>query len=139
MQQWQEFIGNHPGLMAAFFAVLVFIVVTEIRVRRGPKKLSTSDAIRLMNDEQALVLDLRDPSEYSAGHIINARNLPIARFDGEIEKIAKKKDQTIIVYCKSGTQSNLAIQKLLKAGYLNISQIKNGIYAWQQDNLPLQK
>lgn len=139
MAQIIEFFGNHPYLLAALAGSLVFIVISEIRFRSGPKGLSAAEAVRAINDEDALVIDVRKPAEYSSGHILHAKNLPLESLGDEIGKLAKAKTQPIIAYCKSGSQSAAACQTLFKAGYEKASYLKSGLYGWQEANLPMEK
>lgn len=81
------------------------------------------------------IVDVRDKSEYSAGHIPGAINIPAAVFasgSGVLEK-----EKRIVVYCNSGGRSYNAYRKLQKLAYPNISQV---IFAdWEAAGLPVEK
>jgi rhodanese-related sulfurtransferase len=139
MAQIYEFIGNHPWLLAALVASIIFIFLTEFRLRAGPKSVSSAQAVRLINDTDAVLLDIRETAEFAAGHIINAKSLPLSKLTEEIESMVKDKSKQLIVYCKSGAQSVAACQTLLKSGYENICYLKGGLFAWQEDKLPIEK
>lgn len=139
IQRLIEFVGHHPVLIAAFAAVLIFIVISEVRRKSGSREIGAKDAVRLINDENALVLDIREPGDYKAGHIINAKNIPYSRLSEETAVAGGDKDRLIIVYCKSGTNSPAACGKLQAAGYTRVHCLKNGLLGWQEENLPVEK
>jgi rhodanese-related sulfurtransferase len=93
-----------------------------------------------MNREDALVLDVREPGEYGAGHIIGAKNAPLSRIDsGGAEIAGKRKDRPLILYCESGNRSAKAAAALKGQGYTRVLNLAGGIGAWQQAGLPVEK
>ena len=76
--------------------------------------------------DDALLLDVRTPSEYASGHVQGAFNLPLDRFVQEYESVAPDKSKQIVVYCQSGARSGQAVQFLLQQNYANVV---NGISA----------
>ena len=116
MAQLVEFAGNHvwlvTGLVLAWSAVLFY----ELRLRtQGATHVSAADAVRLIN-KGALVIDVRKPEEYQAGHIVNARNVPVERVQQGDDAIAKKKDKILLAVCADGATSGRAAGHLRKAG-----------------------
>jgi rhodanese-related sulfurtransferase len=139
MAQLVEFAGNHVwlviGLIIAWSAVLFY----ELRVRtQGATHISAADAVRLIN-KGALVIDVRKPEDYQAGHIVNARNVPVERVQQGDDVIAKKKDKILLAVCADGATSGRAAGQLRKAGYENAFSLKGGLAGWRADNLPLVK
>jgi rhodanese-related sulfurtransferase len=139
MAQLVEFVGNHvwlvTGLVLAWSAVLFY----ELRLRtQGATHVSAADAVRLIN-KGALVIDVRKPEEYQAGHIVNARNVPVDRVQQGDDAIAKKKDKILLAVCADGATSGRAAGHLRKAGYENAFSLKGGLAGWRADNLPLVK
>jgi len=139
MAQLVEFAGNHvwlvTGLVLAWSAVLFY----ELRLRtQGATHVSAADAVRLIN-KGALVIDVRKPEEYQAGHIVNARNVPVDRVQQGDNAIAKKKDKILLAVCADGATSGRAAGHLRKAGYENAFSLKGGLAGWRADNLPLVK
>lgn len=139
MERYIEFIGNHPVLFAALVAVLVFIVVTEVRQRRGPKALTAREAVRLINDTDARVVDVRDVAAFKSGHLLNAVHIPQGRLAEEAGRISSDKSRPVIVYCKSGTQSAAACRILQQAGYEQVYHLKGGMYGWQDAGMPVER
>jgi len=100
--------------------------------------VSPADAVRLIN-KGALVIDVRKPAEFEAGHIVNARNVELDRLQQEDDAIAKKKDKILLAVCENGGLSGKAAGLLRKAGYTNSFSLRGGILGWRADNLPLVK
>jgi rhodanese-related sulfurtransferase len=105
----------------------------------GGPSVSTAQATHLINREDALVLDVREPGEYGAGHILGAKNLPPARLDSGAGDVAKKKDATLILYCDTGDRAGKAIAALKKQGYNKVVSLSGGLAAWRQAGLPVER
>ncbi len=139
MSELIEFANQHPWLIGGLFASWVAVMFYEIRVRAGGvTHVTAADAVRLIN-KGALVIDVRKPEEFQAGHIVNARNVELDRLKGDEDSIAKKKDKVLLAVCDNGGLSSKAASLLRKAGYNNTFSLKGGIGGWRADNLPLVK
>jgi rhodanese-related sulfurtransferase len=95
-------------------------------------------AVRLMN-QGALVLDLRGKELYDAGHIGDARNVPVAELESQAESLKKWRDKNVITYCDSGSNGAVAARTLMKLGFTKVFNLQGGLSAWVKDNLPLAK
>lgn len=138
MQQIFEFIGNHPLLMLGFAAVLGMLVYTEyLRFFSGIPNLSPYAATQLLNEGDALFLDVREEKEYKSGHIKGARSLPVNEVDKQIHDIEKYKERDVVVYCESGMRASKVTSKLKKSGFTKVSTIAGGLVQWEKANLPL--
>jgi rhodanese-related sulfurtransferase len=102
----------------------------------GGPELDTLAATRLMNDG-AVVLDVREAAEFSAGHLANAKHIPVSEIDTRLSDIASGKP--VLVYCATGTRSGKAAAVLKKAGRDQIFNLSGGIAAWKQAGLPVVK
>jgi rhodanese-related sulfurtransferase len=139
MNQLVEFAGNHVWIVAGLVAAALAVAFYELRLRSvGSIHVSTADAVRLIN-RGALVIDVRKPEEFSAGHIVNARNVALERLRGGEADIGKKKDKILLTVCDTGTSAGAAAGLLRKAGYENVFSLKGGLSGWRADNLPLVK
>jgi rhodanese-related sulfurtransferase len=101
----------------------------------GVEQADTLKATRLYNDD-ALVLDVRQDSEFSAGHIPKARHIPLGQLAGRLQELEKFKGKPILVTCRSGHRSARACGMLKKAGFENVYNQEGGILAWERANLP---
>lgn len=138
MQQLFEFIGNHSLLVAAFAAVLGMLMYTEyLRFFSGIPSLSPYAATQLLNEGDAIFVDVRDEKEFKSGHIKGARNVPVSQFDKHIHEIEKFKETDIIVYCDNGMRTSRITGKLKKQGFTKLSTIAGGLANWQKANLPV--
>jgi rhodanese-related sulfurtransferase len=99
-------------------------------------QLDTLAATRLMNDG-AVVVDVRDSAEFSAGHLTGAKHIPVGDIAQRISDIPAGKP--VLVYCATGTRSGKAASALKKAGRDQIFNLNGGIAAWRQAGLPTVK
>ena len=132
-----EFVINHPILVGVFVVFLTLFIVNE--VRRSGQSVSTHQLVNLVNTQGALVVDVRDASEFSAGHIVDAVNIPYTALQSRINEIEKYKEKPVVVTCKMGQHSGMAGTILKKAGFLDVSRLKGGYAEWERQNLPLVK
>ena len=140
MEQYLEFVSNHPLLFAALAAVLAMLVWTEVRrFTAGYQTIGPNDAVRLMNQGEPLILDVREDSEVRQGKIEGAKHIPLGVLAKRIDEVAGNKDKPVIVYCRSGNRSAAACGILKRSGFENVHNLKGGVTAWSQANLPLKK
>jgi rhodanese-related sulfurtransferase len=139
MQRLFEYLGHHPYLSTAAVLAAAVVAFYEIRERlQAFAALSSMQAVRLMN-QGALVLDLRGKELYDAGHIGEARNVPAAELESQVESLKKWRDKAVITYCDSGTSGASGARTLMKLGFTKVFNLHGGLNAWVKDNLPLAK
>jgi len=109
------------------------------RATGGAKEVGTLEATQLINRRDALVLDVRDPAEYAAGHVPGAKHVPLAQLESRLKEFEKFKERPIVVTCASGHRSGAALSTLRKGGFTEAVNLKGGVAAWEQANLPLEK
>ena len=137
MEQLFEFVGNHYILAGAFVLILALFVRNE--VVRGGRSVSAQELVNLVNRDGAVVIDVRDPNEYSQGHIVDALNMPHAALAGRVGELRKYKEKPIVLACKMGQHSGAAGTVLRKAGFQNVSRLRGGVAEWRNQNLPVVK
>lgn len=91
--------------------------------------ISADDALELIDTDNAVLLDVRTPTEYDDGHIEDATLFPLSDITSSIETAIPDKSTEIIVYCRSGNRSAEAIDILLDLGYTNVHDL-GGIIDW---------
>ena len=103
------------------------------------RNITMDEAVNMMAQETSyIILDVRRPDEFAAGHIPNAINVPNETIGtAEIPELPEK-DQLIMVYCRSGRRSKEASEKLVKLGYTNIVEF-GGILDWKGETVTGQK
>jgi len=138
MDQLITFFGAHPSLFAALGVVTVLLIANEVHGNlTGGKRLSVPEAIRLINDRDPLVLDVRTVADFKKGHLLNARNAPLAKLDEHLTQFAKDKAKPVLVYCALGGTSVTAVEKLRKQGFTEAYPLRGGLNAWITANLPV--
>ncbi len=105
----------------------------------GGSNISVSAATLLINRQDALVVDVRETAEWSAGHIPNARHIALGHLDKHLSEIEKFKDKPVILVCASGNRSGSGCGVLKKAGFRQVFNLAGGIRAWSDAGLPMTK
>ncbi len=100
--------------------------------------VTTAEAVRLLNREKAILIDVCEPAEFAAGHVAGARNIPLAALDGH-KSLPSNKALPLVLLCQSGSRSTRAAGMLRKAGYANVQTLSGGLAAWREANLPVEK
>ena len=101
-------------------------------------KVSATEAVRLINREKAVLVDISEPAEFAAGHPAGARNLPLATLDGA-KGLPSNKALPIVVVCPSGARAGRGAALLRKQGYDNAVALAGGTNAWREASLPVEK
>jgi rhodanese-related sulfurtransferase len=137
MAQFVEFVGNHPLLFMALGLILGLLTVNLLVGSKGT--IDPHGAVALINQREALVVDVRPTADFAKGHIVNALNLPMNGFAKQIPTLEKHKTQPIVVNCRSGAQSSQACSQLRRQGFTEVYNLRGGILAWQGANLPVSR
>jgi rhodanese-related sulfurtransferase len=111
----------------------------ELLSRGSGKEVGTLIAVQLINYKNALVLDVREESEYDAGHIANSKHIPADKIKDRMQELEKFKDKPIVVIYKSGVRSGAASSILHAHGFPHVHNLAGGIDTWTQANLPIVK
>ena len=132
-----KFIQDNIFLIAVAFVSGAMLVWPMMRRGGVGSAVNTLQATMMINKEDALILDVREPSEYNAGHILNARNIPLGELDKRVGELSKWKDKPIVVSCASGNRSGSAVGTLKQPGFNRAVHLAGGFGAWQQAGLPV--
>jgi rhodanese-related sulfurtransferase len=136
INQLTEFVSSHLLLVIALFAIIAMLIGGELKQRiSGIAEVGPSEATRMLNHDNAVMIDMRDDKDYREGHIVNAVHAP----DNNNVKPDKYRDRPLIVYCRSGNRSSVYCNKLRKQGFESVYNLKGGVLAWQRAELPLTK
>lgn len=131
-------------LVESWYLVLVAVVSGGLllwpMINRGTYggKINVNEAVRLINREKGVLIDVSEPAEFAAAHAAGSRSVPL----GAIEKstnLPKNKSLPLVVVCPSGTRSVRAAAMLKKLGFENPRVLAGGLAAWREANLPLEK
>ncbi len=138
MDQYIEFVTNH--YMLAFSLVcVIFLLIQDLISNSFNKYQSISPliAVTKMNDDNILIVDVRDPQEFQKSHIENAINIPLGNLADKLPTLEKHKRQTLLVNCQTGARSVSACKILTKAGFENVFNLLGGIQSWEDNKLPI--
>ena len=143
MEQFIEFVKNHWQLWLAFAGIIGLITFEEIKKNfKGSTSLSPPKVVQLINNEDVLIIDIREQEAFAKGHIIGAINILPANFTGETipEKVQNHGKDKFIVLVDSNDVKTIPLgNKLRKAGFGKIYILAGGITAWKGAALPLVK
>lgn len=134
-----EFLKLNWQWAALAVASGAWLLFDFIRNKGDKTLLSPVEATLLINREDAVIVDVRDETEFVRGHIPNARHLPLAdlaRRSGELEKF---KNRPIILYCASGSRSANALAQLRKAGFEKLFNLRGGMMEWEKAGQPVSR
>ena len=95
--------------------------------------------VQLMNREKAGVIDVCEPDEFARGHVIGAKNLPLAQVDEKLAQLVKNKSTHVIMVCQVGARSARAAAAARKLGYENVQSLSGGLRAWVAASMPTEK
>jgi len=105
---------------------------------KGGKSISYHQLTRLINGDQATVLDVRDSKEFSNGHIAGAINIPAVKIKERISELEAKKDKLIVIVDKMGQHSGAVGRDLTRRGF-TINRLSGGMTEWVTEKLPVIK
>ncbi len=108
-------------------------------LQRTGSKVSVLQMTQLINLGKSLILDVRSPEEFAAGHVRDAKNIPVKLLSGRLAEIDKFKAKPVVVICATGVQSSSATAKLKAAGFNDVHSLNGGLAAWQTQGLPTVK
>ena len=101
--------------------------------------VSAAEAVRLMNREKGVLIDVCDPSEHAAGHCVGSRNIPLGELEKRVAELPKNKQLPVLLMCQSGARSGRAAATLRKLGYERALAVNGGLRAWREAGLPVEK
>jgi rhodanese-related sulfurtransferase len=139
MERLLEYVTHHPALAGIAALALVIVVTYESRISTTAfAAISSQDLIRLMN-QGALVLDIRKPDEFVAGHVGGAKHLSSEQILTASENFKRYKEKPIVVYCETGSLAAAAVRQLNTQGFTKAFTLRGGFAGWRAENLPVAK
>ena len=104
----------------------------------GTGSVGTNEAVRLINREKGVLVDVSEPAEYGAGHAAGARNVPLGQIETS-KDLPSNKALPLLLMCPSGARAGRAAAQLRKAGYEKAVAVAGGTTAWREAQLPVAK
>lgn len=108
------------------------------QMRGAGRSIGTAEAVRLLNHEKGVLIDVCEPAEYAAGHVVGARNIPLGSLSTS-KDLPTNKALPLVLLCPTGARAGRAAGLLKKAGYENAVAVAGGTNAWRDASLPTEK
>jgi rhodanese-related sulfurtransferase len=89
----------------------------------------------MLQDKTALLIDVREPSEFRRGHIPGAMNMPLRSLTDNLDKLSK--DRPVVLYCSSGYRTAMGVMALQMLGYSNVRGFPPSIQGWKAGGEPI--
>ena len=133
-----QFLQGELLLTGTLFALIILLIVNIYSEKyRKYQVVDTNGAVSLMDDDELIIIDVREEKERKAGFLCNDLNIAMGQVKAMIDSLDKSKN--ILVYCKSGTRSDRIADILSKNDFQKVSSLKGGFNAWLKADLPIQR
>ncbi|MCC9000822.1 MAG: rhodanese-like domain-containing protein [Candidatus Contendobacter sp.] len=140
MSDFIEFALHNWLLFAAMFAIAGMLVGGEVlRKVRGVSTLDAAGVLRLLNDQDAVIVDVGTVGEYKDGHIPQARHIPFNGLQERLGELDKIKGKPVVIYCRTGATSQSACALLKKNGFTDVHSLNGGLPTWLDAKLPISR
>ena len=134
----QFLIDNWMLILVAFVSGGMLVWPMVRGGAAGGLSVGTAEAVRLINREKGVLIDVCEPAEFAAGHAIGARNIPLGSLQGAKE-LPTNKTVPVLLICATGARSGRAAAMLRKAGHERALSVAGGMRAWREASLPVEK
>lgn len=133
-----DFLASHTMMLAIAVALIVALIVNEwVLAKRSGPKLGPNAAVRMINDGDVRVLDIRSAADFKRGHILNSENVPPNRHADVQEQLLKSPDKAAIIVCAMGATAGSFARKLRAGGHQAAYPLAGGLNAWEGAGMPL--
>jgi phage shock protein E len=125
--------------------IVVIVVALATPVSRGaepaplPRITPAELQARMGKDDGLVILDVRTPAEFAAGHVPGARNVPHDAVASRLPELTALRDRPVVLYCRSGRRSALAAEQLRAAGFSRLLQLDGDFPGWDAAQRPVQR
>jgi rhodanese-related sulfurtransferase len=133
-----EFLIQNWYLVLAAVVSGGLLLWPQLKGGGGGSSVNTAEAIRLINREKAVLIDVSEPAEFAAGHAGGARNIPFGQLEGS-KDLPSNKALPLVLVCPTGARASRAVSLLRKAGHEKVLSLAGGLRAWRDANLPVDK
>ena len=140
MIQIQQFV------VAQWQLVLIFVLSGGMilwpifqRKMSGAADVSVNQLTRMINDDKAVVIDVREPKEFVDGKVPGAMHVPLSQLKDRLADLDRNKERPVIVYDARGPRAASAASTLARAGFKQLHSLHGGFKAWKDAGMPLDK
>ncbi|AWB68976.1 rhodanese-like domain-containing protein [Saccharobesus litoralis] len=141
MEQYLEFIQNHPILTGGWLVIFFALVYQTMQSKFSRyARVDNSQLTQMVNKLDAIVVDIRGEADYKKGHIAGAKHILLNTIEkGSVAALEKHKDTPIVVVCTAGLTAAKAANKLIQDGFTEVNILEGGMNSWNNANLPVAK
>lgn len=139
LREITQFISHHPILSIIWITLFIILIISICKsFFSNVKEITRTEAIHLINKENAIMIDIRTSEDYQRGHIVGAINLPAKEIkNNNFYQLKKHKIRPIILVCNIGTTAISLAKNLKKSEFESVLVLKEGIVGWNRENFPL--
>ena len=123
--------------LVSLFSIVLMSGISKADIQ-PLEEISPVAAEQLFNKHQAVILDVREDSEWQTQHIPGAIHIPLGQLSGRLEELKQYKDSPVIAQCRSGRRSAQASDVLKSAGFSKVYNLDGGLIAWDKAGLKTQ-
>lgn len=135
-----QFLEDNWPLVLVMIVSGAMLLWLTIQRRLSPiREIGALEATQLINRRDALMLDVREPTEYGGGRVPNAVHLPSSQLASRGHELKKMTGRPVIAYCDRGQRSRKAGQALAQLGFAEVYTLRGGLRAWSDAGLPVEK
>ena len=129
------------GAMAGPAAVHVAMAADPAPAAASAELVSQADLLARLErkDPDLVVLDVRTPAEYAAGHVPGARNISHDLLSSRLAELAPLREKQVVLYCRSGRRTLLAADVLHSAGFTRLAHLEGDYLAWEAEHRPIER
>jgi|TARA_B110000977_G_scaffold27084_1_gene34041 rhodanese-related sulfurtransferase len=127
--------ASEQWILISVLLMLIYAFAFTERTKGG-KPITVSEAVSLMNSDQAVLVDVRPSNEFQAGHIHGALNIPHTKLTGRISELEKCRSKIVLLADQMGQHAGGAGRALTKEGY-NVRRLSGGMTEWQGQKMPM--
>jgi rhodanese-related sulfurtransferase len=130
---------NWPIVLVMIVSGLMLLWPFVQKLLSPVREVGTLDATRIMNTQNAVILDVREAKEAAGGKLPNAIHIPLSQLKSRAAELAKSTTRPVIVYCDRGQRGRGAASVLGHTGFTDVYVLRGGYKAWRDAGLPVQK
>ena len=134
----EKFLVDNWMLVALACVSGGMLLGTSMRGSARAGAVGPAEAVRLINREKGVLIDVSEPAEFAASHPSGARNVPFGQLESSKELPANKSLPLVLV-CPSGSRAGKAAALLRRQGYENARALAGGLGAWREASLPTER
>lgn len=135
MQTIEKYRGSNWAQHGLFSALLAIFILLAGCTPSNVSTISAKEASAMFAENKAIIVDVREDSEWNEQHIEGAIHIPLSQVERRLGELAQYKNSTVITQCHSGSRSGKAASTLQKAGFSQVYSMDGGIVAWVKDGL----